>query len=223
MSYKPVTDGQMKCAQKMANEKKIGRERFQIQMDTGGFGRYLDSLVGEITAPPGARICIIPNVEVTLNQEWQEMVDTVYDDTLEEDHNNSYNIRRVGHLYLPTGKGKVMCDYVALRFVGEEALHDDPGDADFRPGPHDHFEKALAWAKKQGLENTVPREVFAISRDAVWKEDDIDSHLIATTVCVFNGEHCALYCDGCADVRPLVLLGLESDSFIFRKPSILGA
>lgn len=42
--YVPVTEGQMRCARKMAIEKGISLGRFQQELDDGGFALYLDSL-----------------------------------------------------------------------------------------------------------------------------------------------------------------------------------
>lgn len=42
--YMPVTVGQMECGRKIANEKQVGRARFQQALDDGRFGSFLESL-----------------------------------------------------------------------------------------------------------------------------------------------------------------------------------
>jgi len=63
MSVKFVTSNQVKSIQQMANEKGVGRRRFQKALDDGVFAKLLDSLKPSLGVPPkGARVFLIRKV-----------------------------------------------------------------------------------------------------------------------------------------------------------------
>jgi hypothetical protein len=205
-----VTSGQMEAVRQMANEKGISRSQFQQGLDDGGLSRYLDTLkFGGITIPPGARIHLLTGVTVTLDQDWQEAVNTAGPNTPAD-----YNVRKVGDLYKPTGKGKVVCDYVALNFTR--------GDG---------WQAALAWAKEQKLESTTPREAFVVAEHNPTLHKVLGQNpmrLAATTECTFGGFRRAggvwwRDAKSGANLHWVSYFGLGYDWFLFRKPSVLVA
>lgn len=89
----PVTVSQMECGRKIANEKQVGRARFQQALDDGSFGCFLDSLkveLNDIKPPEGARVHIL-EVEVEQDREWQSAVNAAGPNTPSD-----YNVRKVG-------------------------------------------------------------------------------------------------------------------------------
>lgn len=204
-----VTSGQLDSVRQMANEKHIPRPLFQQALDDGRVARFLDSLgMGGITAPPGARIHLLTGVEVTLDRDWQEAVNVAGPNTPAD-----YDVRKVGDLYPPTGKGKVVSDYILLNFP--------KGDG---------WDAALAWAKEQKLENTTPREVFAVGEHHPNLHKVLGqnpAYVVATTKCAFEGYQracCVWWRDArrVADLLWVCDFGSSDDWFLFRKPSVLG-
>lgn len=110
----------------------------------GHLDKTVDVLAGmslEIVPPMGGRIYSI-RVPVILNRDWQEAITAAGSNTPD-----SYNVRKVGDLYQPTGIGRSWADMVLMNFG---------------PKGGGSLEKAIEWAKPYGLKLTVPRQVFAI-------------------------------------------------------------
>ena len=204
MSSKLVTLNQVKSVQDMANAKGVGRENFQKGLDDGRVARFLDSLMTPIVAPQGARIHHNLHVRVKMDREWQEVVNVAGPNT--PDH---YNVRKVGNRSLPTGTDEVEEDLVLLNY----------------PLGDGNWDKALAWAKTVNLNNTVPREVFAIGErhPNLHRELGCNTmYTVATTECSFGGSRqaCCVWWDGSRRGAYLGWLGFFDDSFgwfVFRK------
>lgn len=202
--YTPVTVSQMECGRKIANEKQVGRARFQQAIDDGSFGRFLDSLKVELTdieAPKGARVHIL-EVEVEQDREWQAAVNAAGPNTP-----NDYNVRKVGDLYAPVGKGKVKEKLILLNF------------------PNGNWDKAIAWAEAKGLKRTHPREAFAIGEQHPKLHEQLGQnpmYAVATTDCSFGGGRracCVWWSDSerGADLRWVEFFGRAYVWFVFRK------
>lgn len=196
----------MECGRKIANEKQVGRARFQQALDDGSFGRFLDSLKVELTdieAPKGARVHIL-EVEVKQDREWQAAVNAAGPNTP-----NDYNVRKVGDQYAPVGKGKVKEKLILLNF----------------PNGDGNWDKAIAWAETKGLKRTHPREAFAIGEQHPRLPEQLGQnpmYAVATTDCSFEGRRDACYVWWRASKRRASLdwvegFGLTSDWFVFRK------
>lgn len=170
MSDKLVTLNQVRSVQQMANEKRVGRVRFQKALDDGRAASFLDDLKSdEILPPEGTRIHIL-RVKVKLDQPWQEAVNAAGPDTP-----SHYNVRKVGDLYVPTGFGEEEQEHVLLNF----------------PAGDGSWDKALMWAETKGLKRTVPREVFAIGKQypELHRTLGINSlYIVSTKECTFEGD-----------------------------------
>ncbi len=205
MSYQPVTDGQFRCAKKMAIEKGIGLRRFQEELDSGGFARYLESLRGSILPPQDARIHFFPGIEVFLDQSWDDAVNVAGPNTPMRD-----DVRKIGDQYPPTGKGKVVRDYIAINFP--------QGDG---------WQVALDWAKGQKLQKTTPREVFAVSTQHPKLHVTLGQNPMYMVSTVEAGRPSC--CVWWSDAGRVAGLSWESSFyrryiwFLFRNPSVLVA
>ncbi len=207
--YKPVTVSQAECVRKISNEKMVGRAPFQRALDNGTFARLLDSLKGKtgkiiaITPPPGARIRTV-HVCVRQGRPWQDAVDAASSNTPSD-----YSVRKIGDLYPPTETGEVKEDIILLNYP--------KGDGDWN--------EALVWAKIQGLETTVPREVFAIGEQHPLLHKRLGLNpmcVVATAECSFGGNRQTCYfwwngSDRKVSLRWIDNFGNSNDWFAFRK------
>ncbi len=210
MSELLVTTNQTDAVGKMANEKKVGRAKFQQALDDGRVSRFLDEIkMSGIIIPPDNTYIHVVRVKVKLDQPWNEAVDMAGPDT--PDH---YNVRKVGNLYLPTGTGEEEQEHILLNYpLGGGSL-----------------DKALAWAREKGLKRTVPREVFAIGRENSNLHIQIGQdpmYVVATTPCTFEDYEQACYVWWSGSEREANLFWVSyfddaSDWFAFRKLSALG-
>lgn len=180
MSQKLVSLNQGQQVRKMANDKKIGSQRFQEALDDGSLGRFLDDLKvdseasSELTPPPGARIHTI-RIRFKPDREWQEAVTAAGPDTPD-----SYNVRKVGDQYPSTGTEEIEEDLILLNY----------------PSGDGNWDKALAWAGSKKLKNTVPREVFAVGEQHPTLHNKLGlnpMYVVATTPCTFDGRQRACY------------------------------
>jgi hypothetical protein len=168
---KLVTLSQVESVRQMANDKKVTRAQFQQALDDGTVARFLDGIkasVTDIIAPPGARL-YTARVKVTLDRSWQEAVNAAGPNTPD-----NYNVRKVGDLYLPTGKGEVEEDLILLNY----------------PEGDGSWDKALTWAGILRLKPTVPREVFAVGEQHPELHRTLGvnpMYVVATTKCTFDG------------------------------------
>ncbi len=204
-----VSRGQADIIRKIANEKKVSRESFQAAINDGSFARFLDDLkngqvdLGQIVFPPGARHHVV-RVKVKLDREWQEAITAAGPNT--PDH---YNVRKVGDLYPPTGTQEIEEDLILINYPN--------GDG---------FDAALTWAKSQHLENTVPREVFAIGEQHPKLHEVLGQnpmYVAATKECSFGRSRGACYVWWSDSEREALLSWVGSflnsnDWFAFRKP-----
>jgi len=204
--YTPVTVSQMECGRKIANEKQIGRARFQQALDDGSFGRFLDSLkieAKDIEPPKGARIQVV-RVKVEQDREWQDAINAAGPNTPSD-----YNVRKVGDQYAPVGKGTVETELILLNF----------------PKGDGNWDKAMMWAEAKGFKRTNPREVFAIGEQHPKLHETIGQnpmYLVATTDCTVDGGRNACYVWWDGSKRGAYLLWVKSfgnscDWFAFRK------
>lgn len=169
--YTPVTVSQMECGRKIANEKQVGRARFQKALDDGSFGRFLESLKVELTdiePPQGARVHVL-KVKVQQGRDWQEAVNAAGPNT--PDH---YNVRKVGDQYPPVGTEVIEEELILLNF----------------PNGDGNWDKALAWAEAKGLKRTNPREAFAVGEQHPKLHEQLGQnpmYVVGTTDCSFEG------------------------------------
>ena len=175
--YLGLKPGQREQIHKMAVDKRISSDRFQIfGLDNGNVATLLEAarqgrrivFAPEFEPPPGGRIHIL-RVPVVLDRPWQEAINASGSDTPD-----NYNVRKVGDLYLPTGKGLVEREVILLNF-----------------GPKGgSWDGAIAWAKQYGLKRIAPRLVFAIGEHCpqLHHELKIDPmYVVATEECAFEG------------------------------------
>jgi hypothetical protein len=191
----------------MANDKGVSREAFQSALEDGTFVRVLDDLkfrVIGITPPTGARLYAL-HLQVKLDGDWQTAVNEAGPNTPSD-----YNVRKVADQYLPTGTGEVDADYILLNY----------------PKGDGNWDKALTWAKGAKLQNTVPREVFAVGKQfpTLHRTLGLDPmYVVATTTdCTFDGDHRACYVWWNGSVRRASLDWVSyfddsNDWFLFRK------
>ena len=102
------------------------------------------------------------------DREWQESINAAGPNTPSD-----YNVRSVGGEYPPTGTEEIEEDLILLNFPNS-----------------DGFDAALAWAKSKQLENTVPREVFAIGEQHPKLHEELGQnpmYVAATKECTFGG------------------------------------
>lgn len=200
-----VTSNQTDAVRDMANAKGVTRAQFQVAQDDGRIARFLDTLKVDPTAltpPPGARLHTV-HIRFKPDREWQESINTAGPNTPSD-----YNVRKVGDQYPATGTEEIEEDLILLNFPN--------GDS---------FDKALAWAKSQHLENTVPREVFAIGEQHPKLHDVLGQnpmYVVATKECTFEGDRSACYVWWFGSLREADLSWVRyfdhsSDWFAFRK------
>ncbi|MFH1170473.1 MAG: hypothetical protein V1704_02850 [Candidatus Vogelbacteria bacterium] len=128
----------------------------------------------KLIPPPGGRLQIV-RVPVDPQRDWQEAINVAGPNTPA-----SYNVRKVGNLYLPTAGAIKDTDMILMNF-----------------GPNrGSWNETLAWGKANNLKLTVPRQVFAIGEHhpQLHKELGMDPmYVVATTECTFGGSQQA--CD----------------------------
>ena len=201
-----VTSNQTDAVLEMANAKGVTRAQFQMGLDDGSIGRYLDSLKADpkaLTPPQGSRLHTV-RVKVKLDRPWKDTVNAAGPNTPDD-----YNVRKVADLYPPTGADEVEEDLILLNF----------------PQGDGNWDKALVWAQGEGLKNTVPREVFAIGEQHPKLHTELGlnpMYVVATTECTFGGHRiaCCVWWDGSLRKAVLHWLGHFRDSsgwFVFRK------
>jgi hypothetical protein len=203
-----VTSNQTDAVRDMANAKGVTRALFQAAQDDGRFARFLDTLKIDpttLTPPPGARLHTV-RIRFKPDREWQESINAAGPNTPSD-----YSVRKVGDQYPATGTEEIEEDLILLNFPN--------GDG---------FDKALAWAKSQHLENTVPREVFAIGEQHPKLHSELRQnpmYVAATKECSFGGDRracCVWWGDsrrkaGLGWVR---YLGRSLAWFAFRKSAL---
>lgn len=203
-----VTSNQTDAVRDMANAKRVTRAQFTAAMDDGRIARFLDTLKVDPTAltpPPGARLHTV-RIRFKPDREWQEAINAAGPNTPSD-----YNVRKVGDQYPPTGTEEIEEDLILLNFPN--------GDG---------FDAALAWAKSKQLENTVPREVFAIGEQHPKLHIELGQnpmYVAATKECTFEGHRgaCYVWWD---DLKRGAYLGRVEDFsygggwFAFRKSAL---
>ena len=205
---KQVTVRQWECGRKMANEKGIGFDAVQRSYEDGTFGRFLDTLKFDptvLTPPPSARLYTV-HIRFKPNREWQEAVQAAGPNTPD-----NYNIWKVDGQYTPTGTEEIEEDLILLNFPN--------GDG---------FDKALAWAQSKQLQNTVPREVFAIGEQHPKLHEELGQnpmYVVATKECFFEGGRsaCDVWWRGSkreTDLRWVRGFGRSGGWFAFRKSAL---
>jgi len=102
-------------------------------------GKMAEAFLSAIPAPDSGRIHVLPGILVREDEDWIKALEAAGPDTPA-----SYYIRRVGHLYPPSGRGNVRKDFVIVN----------------RPGWS--LDQFLAWGTKNRLTGTTARDVFAV-------------------------------------------------------------
>jgi len=200
-----VTSNQTDAVRDMANAKGVTRAQFQVAQDDGRFARFLDTLKVDLTAlkpPPGARLHTV-RIRFKPDREWQEAVNAAGPNTPSD-----YNVRKVADQYPPSGTEEIEEDLILLNFP--------KGDG---------FDAARAWARSKQLEDTVPREVFAIGEQHPKLHEELGQnpmYVAATKECTFEGDRgaCYVWWDDSgrgADLYWVENFGSSYDWFAFRK------
>lgn len=203
-----VSSNQTDAVRDMANAKGVTRAQFQAAQDDGRIARFLDTLKVDPTAltpPPGVRLHTV-RIRFKPDREWQESINAAGPNTPSD-----YNVRKVGDQYPPTGTEEIEEDLILLNFPN--------GDG---------FDAALAWAKSKQLENTVPREVFAIGEQHPKLHEELGQnpmYVAATKECTFGGDRgaCCVWWDGSergVDLDWVSGFDNSSDWFAFRKSAL---
>ena len=205
-----VTLNQSNVVRDMANAKRVTRAQFQGALDDGSFARFLDTLKIDpsaltLTPPPGARLHTV-RIRYKPDREWQEAINAAGPNTP-----GDYNVRKVGDQYPPIGTEEIEEDLILLNYP--------KGDG---------FDAALAWAKSHQLENTAPREVFAIGEQHHKLHDVLGQnpmYLAATKECTFEGRRhaCCVWWPDSERVAYLLWVRNFVDSsawFAFRKSAL---
>lgn len=145
MSKESVTVSQMEDVRKMANEKGIGKQQFQIAIRNGAVSHFLNGLKSDdmkILPPRGGRIHQL-SVAVKLDQSWESSVNEA-GPYCESDN----EIWKLGDEFPPEGKGLATIHLMLLNY----------------PRGSGFMEQASEWAEKNHLYVTKPREVFAVGK-----------------------------------------------------------
>lgn len=150
-----------------------GQETLAIALDAIKLGRGI-TILPEFIAPAGGCIHILDNIPVVLDQDWQEAINAAGSNT-PADH----NVRKVGHLYLPTGTSTKNCRLLLLNNAGAG------------------WDKALTWAQQYPqLKPTAPRHVFDIGKHCPQLHYELKCnpmYVVATTECTFRDDQQACY------------------------------
>lgn len=207
MSEKLMTDSQGRMFAKMGRNIGLTSRLAQKALTDGKFKLALEAATTDqrigyvLEPPPGGRIHIL-RASVQLDCEWQEAINSFAPKTP-----TSYNVRKVAHLFPPTGIGQVSREYVLLNNAGAG------------------FDAAIVWGEKYRLNKTMPREVFAISKH----NSDLNHQLgfnymwlAATFECEYDGRRQACYAwwDGTergASLDWVGDFGYSSDWFAFSR------
>lgn len=203
-----VTSNQTDAVLNMANAKGVTRTQFQAAQDDGRIARFLDTLKVDpnaLTPPLGARLHTV-RIRFKPDREWQEAINAGGPNTP-----SNYNVRSVGEQYPPTGTEEIEEDIILINFPN--------GDG---------FDAALAWAKSKQLENTVPREVFAIGEQHPKLHEKLGQnpmYVAATKECSFEGSRyaCCVWWYGSereASLDWVEYFGYSSAWFAFRKSAL---
>ena len=138
---KPASTAQGDCVVMMANQKGYNLRLFQQAIDDRSVSLFLDQYkegTFGLVAPLGARIHTML-VRVKLDSEWNQVIGP--------DVPGHYPIKRVGHLYKPTGRGEVEHRLVLINYP---LINWGCWDV------------ATKWADDLGLKRTDPRYAFAV-------------------------------------------------------------
>lgn len=202
-----VTSNQTDAVRNMANAKGVTRAQFQMAQDDGRIARFLDTLKVDPTAPtplPGARLHTV-RIRFKPDREWQEAINAAGPNTPSD-----YNVRKVGDQYPPTGTEEIEEDLILLHFPN--------GDG---------FDAARAWTQTKQLEDTVPREVFAIGEQHPKLHEELGQnpmYVAATKECTFKGRlACYVWWDDSERGANLSWVGSFDNSrvwFAFRKSAL---
>ena len=207
-SKKLVTLNQAQVVRNVANDKDIGRALFQEALDSGKFNKFLDDLKTAslgIIPPADARIHCL-TIRVKQDIEWQKAINEGAPQTPKD-----FNVRKVGDLYPPMGKGFSKEEIILLNY----------------PNGDGSWEKALAWAEDMGLEKTDPRQVFSIGKKFPNLHQTLFDgelmYVVATKECVFVGSRhaCSVWWGGSDRKARLHWIGHFGGAgvwFVFRKP-----
>lgn len=209
-----MTIAQAMDIRQMAIAKKISRGQIQQGLKDATFAVALEAvkegrtviLAPKLTPPPGGRIHIV-RLPVTLDQPWPKAVKAVGSNTPD-----SYNVWRVGDLYLPTAKGKRTEEIILVNF-GFSGVG--------------NWDKAIAWADQYHLKRTHPRQVFAIGErkpnlNRKLAKNPMVMVIVATEECTFEGyrQACFVWWIGAergASLRWLEGFGDSCDWFAFSR------
>lgn len=156
-----------------------------------------------IRPPKGARIHTL-RVRTKLDSEWQAAINAAGPNT--PDH---YNVRKVGDRYPPTGAGYVVEELILLNY----------------PNGGGSYDRARAWARRVGLKDTDPRQVFAVGAQHPQLHRELDCnpmYVVATTEGAFEGNRSACFVWWRGSKREASLywvgaFGLSDGWFAFRK------
>ncbi|MEK7194727.1 MAG: hypothetical protein AAB667_00510 [Patescibacteria group bacterium] len=188
MTLKVVKTAQLEQVRKMATDKGVDSPMFQTNgLDNGLIARALDAVrydhdilvVPKITAPVGGRIHILDGIPVVQDGDWDLAINNAGPNT-----GKDWDVRKVEHLYLPTGTGLQSCRLLLLNNNGAG------------------WQAALTWAKQYPqLKPTAPRHVFAIgeTQPNLHKKLGMNPmYVVATTECSFEGNQraCGVWWDG---------------------------
>lgn len=134
-------------------------------------GRHIGYLT-EFTPPTGGRVHILW-AKVRLDRDWQKAINAAGPRTPRD-----CTVREVANLYPPTKKGTVEREYILLNNDGAS------------------YAAALDWGKQNKLNQTVPREVFAISEHNPRLHQQLGlthMYLVGTTNRGYEGDRQACY------------------------------
>jgi hypothetical protein len=160
----PVTTGQADNFRKVANEKRLGRGRFQRALDDGRCARFIDSLksdyipltderISELTLKAEAldgRIHIVRRVPVNQSGDWQEALQS-FQCQIPIDH--EVRSPMISCQYPTSQEGVVEKDIVLLEISGSDTSRRDHSRT---------YGEIMIWSKSVSLKKTNPRELFAV-------------------------------------------------------------
>ncbi len=180
--------------------KKMWQEGFR---DSGVVTSFIKERRDEILAECDSILTFELTATVNQNRDYTEALEAAGPDTP-----SSYNVRKVGNLYLPAPQDTEEVDLILRNF----------------PKGSGSWDKALSWAKANGYKLTNPREVFAVIEQHDLRKllDRNWLYLAATTECTFGGCRRAVCVsvDGSFRDASLYILedfGGDDGWFLFRK------
>ena len=161
--------------------------------------------VTDIVAPPGARLHTV-HIRFNPKRKWKEALEAGGPNTP-----SNYDVRKaeVRDQYPPTSTEEIEEDLVLLNY----------------PSGDGNWGKALAWAQSMNLQNTEPREVFAIGEQHPKLDKQLGQnpmYVVATKDCSFVGYRsaCGVWWDVSdrrAGLRWVSDFDDSNDWFAFRK------